>query len=260
MLHQAQYDHITVTLSLVQCEEKSLNNMKKILVLNNILHEKLGLIEDLLKEKNYAFDVLELTDKSLFPDPANYAAVVVLGGPDSANDQTVKMINEINFVRRVVELKIPYLGICLGMQVLVKAGGGKVMKNAVKEIGFFDSAGDPFVINLTPAGKKDILFKNLIDEFPVFQLHGETVELTEDMTLLGIGDSCLNQVVRVGENAYGIQCHFELTEKMFKKWLVEDDDLKEMDHKALKATFKELEEAYLATGRTLFSNFLSLLQ
>lgn len=234
--------------------------MKKILVFNNIPHEELGLIEVILKEKNIVFDVVHLNNKVVLPPITEYAALVVLGGPDSANDTTPKMLREILYVQQALSLTIPYLGICLGLQVLVKAAGGTVRKNAIKEIGFFDPAGDPFVINLTKDGKQDIIFKGLTDDFPVFQLHGETVDLTENMTLLGIGDTCMNQVVKVGSNAYGIQCHFELTEKMFKKWLVEDDDLKQMNHKELLATFKELEQEYIKTGKILFTNFLSLIE
>ena len=113
-------------------------------------------------------------------------------------------------------------GICLGLQTLVKAAGGRIIKSPVRETGFLDPEGSHFTTELTAAGKQDPLFEGLDHSFKVFHLHGETVELTDSITLLSTGKFCRNQIVRVGKNAYGIQCHFELTPEMLETWMNED--------------------------------------
>ncbi len=230
----------------------------KILIVQNITREGPGIIEGLLKERNINYTLIDLNKGQAFPSPKDYSALVVLGGPDSANDPTLKMKSELQRIKKALSLNIPYLGICLGLQTLVKAAGGKVVKSPVKEVGFKGPNGKPFIISLTTEGKKDPLFKGLGDNLPVFQLHGETVELTPEMKLLGTGEFCQNQIVKVGANAYGLQCHFELTPKMFNLWLDQDDDLSRLDKKQLQNEFNSFLAEYTTTGRKLFHNFLRI--
>lgn len=231
---------------------------KRVLIAKNVTREGPGLFETVLKEKSIEYTVIDLEKGDNFPPINNYSAAVVLGGPDSANDETEKMKNELVHIREVVESNIPYLGVCLGLQTLVKATGGKVVKGSIKEIGFIDPEGNNFTVELTEMGKKDPLFESLGHRFNVFHLHGETVELTTDMELLGVGKFCRNQIVRVGTNAYGIQCHFELTPNMFETWINEDPDLLQLDQDELRANFEAIRNEYTRIGRRLFENFLKI--
>lgn len=231
---------------------------KEILIVKNISEEGPGLLEELLQERGIGYQVADLQQGELFPPVENFGAIVVLGGPDSANDCNEKMENELARIAEVIALQIPYLGICLGLQTLVKAAGGKVVKNPMKEIGFIDPDGNPFAVELTSEGKRDPMFEGLDHSFEVFHLHGETVELTAGCTLLGVGRLCPNQIVRVGPNAYGIQCHFELTAEMFGVWLNEDADLLLLDKEVLQAQFESIRVKYTHVGRQLFHNFLKL--
>jgi len=90
----------------------------------------------------------------------------------------------------------------------------------------------------------------------VFQLHGETVELEDGMTLLATGRGCMNQVVRVGRNAWGLQCHFEMTPPMFESWIGIDADLKAMNRDELLAEFEAISAEYAEIGRSIMRNFL----
>jgi len=186
---------------------------KKILIIKNITHENPGLLKSILNENNLQYDLIELDKGETFPNPLDYSALIVLGGPDSANDNTLKMTNELQKIKNAIDSKIPYLGICLGLQTLVKANGGKVIKNDVKEIGFRDPENNFFNINLTDEGKIDPIFKGFNSPLKLFHLHGETVSLGPDMTLLATGKYCKNQVVKVGSNAYGLQGNFELPKR-----------------------------------------------
>lgn len=142
------------------------------------------------------------------------------------------------------------------MQLLVKAFGGQVVKSEEPEIGFYSPNGKQYSIELCAAGQIDQLFAGLQSPFPVFQLHGETVVITKSMTLLGVGDICKNQIVKVGSRAYGIQCHFELTDELFDMWCREDADLMALDSVGLRRDFDSIKAIYISTGKTLMNNFI----
>lgn len=231
---------------------------KEILLVKNLTREGPGLLEEVLKEHGVGYKIIDLHQGHNFPPVGNYGAIVVHGGPDSANDQNEKMENELTRIREAITANIPYLGICLGLQTLVKAAGGQVVKSSVKEVGFIDPEGNNFTVELTDEGKKDPLFEALNDSFNVFHLHGETVELTDDMVLLAAGKFCQNQIIKIGLNAYGIQCHFELTPEMFETWINEDPDLLQLDKKVLRANFEAVKVKYTQVGRQLFQNFLKI--
>ncbi|ORC34583.1 glutamine amidotransferase [Marispirochaeta aestuarii] len=231
---------------------------KEILIVKNISREGPGLLEEVIKECGIAYTIIDLDQGQNFPPVENFGAVVVLGGPDSANDTSEKMKSELARIREAIESNIPYLGICLGLQTLVKAAGGTIIISPTREVGFIDPEGRNFTTELTAEGKRDPLFDGLDHSFKVFHLHGETVELTNDMTLLSVGKFCRNQVVKVGKNAYGMQCHFELTPEMIETWINEDPDLLLLDKKQLKENFAAIQDDYRRTGQTLFNNFLQI--
>ena len=231
---------------------------KEILILKNMLREGAGLLEDIIAENNLRTRVVELSLGETAGPVEDYGAVIVFGGNDSANDASPKMLGELALIRKVLAEGIPYLGICLGLQTLVKAAGGEVVKCKTPEAGFREENGEFFKINLTEEGRSDPLFKGLNDHLIVFQLHGETVVLTEWMKLLASGRTCLNQVVRAAPSAYGIQCHFELNEEMFGSWINEDPDLVRIGEDQLRKDFDYLKDGYFRTGRTLLVNFLRI--
>jgi len=231
---------------------------KPFLIVKNITREGPGLLEEVLIRQNIPYALVDLDNGEAFPSPKDYAALVVLGGPDSANDQTEKITAELDKIREALAAGIPYLGICLGLQLLVKAAGGHVVKNHVPEIGFRDPNHKRFTVDLTPVGSTDPLFAGLKSPFQVFHLHGETVELTPDMLLLGTGQFCQHQIVKAGANAYGIQCHFELTPEMFDCWITEDPDLKQLDTAGLREDFRAIQADYRHTGIQLLQNFIKV--
>lgn len=231
---------------------------KEILIVKNNTEEGLGLLEELLIERSIPYHIVDLQKGEHFPEVVNYKAVVVLGGPDSANDENEKMAIEQQRIREILQARIPYLGICLGLQTLVRAAGGKVVKSPVKEVGFRGPDGNYFTVELTAEGNNDRLFNQLGKCFQVFHLHGETVELTSEMTLLATGRFCNHQIVKIGLNAYGIQCHFELTPSMFESWISEDPDLLLLDKQSLRADLESIKDQYTQVGRQLLKNFLEI--
>ncbi|MBN2763295.1 MAG: type 1 glutamine amidotransferase [Bacteroidales bacterium] len=231
---------------------------RPILILKNVPRENPGLIEILLKEYSLKYQIVDFDNSTVIENIENYSALIVLGGPDSANDLTLKMQNELLLIRKALQSHIPYLGICLGLQTLVKAMGGTVQKCHTNEAGFRDPENKYFKVKLTSEGRKDSLFKKLPDYLTAFQLHGETVELSPQMTLLAAGDFCKNQIVKIGKTAYGIQSHFELTNDLLESWITEDSDLQKLQAEQLRSDFETIKAEYQNTGRQLFYNFLTI--
>lgn len=231
---------------------------KSLLIIKNISHEAPGLIETVLLEQKITSHTVDLSAGEHFPDPRSFSAIIVLGGPQSANDITPSMQMQLHKIKVIIEEGLPFLGICLGMQALVKAGGGNVIKCQTKEIGFTDPEGEEYRMELTETGKADPLFYGLSESIRVFQLHGESVELADDMMLLASGRLCPIQAVKAGEKAYGLQCHAEMTLSMFLSWLALDADLKSMDRTALIEQFESFRHEYTATGIQLINNFLRI--
>ena len=231
--------------------------MKKILVIQNITRESPGLIGEILNKRNYEFDILDI-NKEDFPEPSKYDAIFVLGGPDSANDKTPKMTNEIKRIKEILDAEIPYFGVCLGMQILVKAAGGVVCPNPVSEVGCKDDDGAYYEVSLTEDGRSDPIFEGIRSPFKIFQLHGETVRLKNGIKLLGNGTRCTNQVVKIGKNAYGIQGHLEVTESMLIRWLSEDSMFDKYDKNSIMRDFKSIKDEYHNNGIKLINNFLGL--
>ncbi len=236
-----------------------------VLIVKNIEHEGPGLLQPMLDEYSITSDVIESPEDC--PSPVDYRAMLVYGGSDSANDDTPKMRTELTRIREALDHRIPYLGICLGMQALVKAdqgvvlkaGASKMVEDDQKEVGFIDSEGKNYEIELHRNGKDDPLFTGLPRVSKVFQLHGETVLLKESgQFMLAMGKFCLMQAVRIGTNAYGIQSHFELTPEMLDRWATEDPDLQPIGQATLRKQFAEIKDEYTKTGQRLFKNFLKI--
>jgi GMP synthase (glutamine-hydrolysing) len=229
-----------------------------LLIVQNISHEGPGLLEGLLNEYEIAFERYDLSKGESIPDPSGYAGMVVLGGPQSANDPSAEIIGELEVIRKALVAGVPYLGICLGLQLLVKAAGGCVVKCHQKEIGFREPDGEAFMVELTAEGRLDRLFRGIRERLRVFQLHGETVVPLESMSVLATGCGCKNQVLRIGSNAWGLQCHFEMTPAMFESWIGIDHDLRAMNRAELLAEFDAIGKEYADTGRAILLNFLEI--
>lgn len=229
-----------------------------VLILKNELHEGPGLLEDVLREHALERHIVDLQAGDTIPSPLGYSALIVLGGVDSANDQTDRMIGELARIREAIEAGIPYFGVCLGLQTLVKAAGGTVRKNETREVGFRDPDGAFFTVKQTAESKADPLMRDLPDVLPMFHLHGETVELMPEMTLLASGKWCRNQIVRVAPRQYGMQGHLELTDAMFADWYEKNSWLAACDQEQLQKDWKERKRALQGTLRTLFGNFLTI--
>ena len=183
--------------------------MKKVLY---VLHQKTSVAGDIgnkFKDRGYLEEIIRppLGDR-LPEDLSNYSAIVIFGGPMSVNDDDQFIKDEIEWMEKVIKSKIPFLGICLGAQILAKYLGCDVVKNEkdLAEIGFYE---------IKPVGEGDNIFKN---QNVFYQFHTEGFELPEGCQLLARGEIFKNQAFRY-ENCYALQFHPEVNLSVHLRWL-----------------------------------------
>ncbi len=179
---------------------------RSLLVLRHEAFEHLGYFEEVLRDRNISFYYRDLGDPL---DIGSHAGVIVMGGPQSANDQ--EMADELRFIQQALDAKIPVLGICLGAQLIAKALGADVYRNDEKEIGwapvYFDAA-----------AAADPIFGRLPSPSMFFHWHSETFTLPGGAVSLAYSDKCRQQAFRFHEAVYGIQFHPEITPEMIVDW------------------------------------------
>lgn len=190
----------------------------KFVVLQHIACEGLGLWEECCREAGIALEVVDLPGNGSLPPRGSFHAVISLGGPMNVYEEAAHpfLALEDGFIRQAVADGVPFLGICLGGQLLAKAVGGRVVKNPVKEIGWY-----PVVLD--PEGRRDPLFAGLADSFTVFQWHGDTFSIPKGAVRLATAAACENQAFRFGFGgaAYALQFHLEVTPPMLAEWVRE---------------------------------------
>ena len=184
------------------------------------------------------------------PDLRDVTALIVLGGSMGANDDASHpFLYDLKiFIRQVVDAEKPYLGICLGGQLLAAALGARVESNRWEELGTLP-------VTLTDAARGDLLLAGLPQTFATFQWHHDSFDLPEGAVLLASSPMCHHQAFRCGTSAWGAQFHPEATEQIIRDWCSWDpatavrvDDLLEV--------FSAGESRYRETSLQLMKNFL----
>jgi GMP synthase (glutamine-hydrolysing) len=179
---------------------------RSLLVLRHEPFEHLGNFERVLRDRHISFTYSDLGDVL---DLGTYDGMIVMGGPQSANDQ--EMAGELHFIQQALDTKTPVLGICLGAQLIAKALGAHVYRNPEKEIGWAP-------VYLTDAGGGDPVFSRLPSPGMFFHWHSETFMLPPGAVSLAYSDKCRQQAFRFHDTVYGIQFHPEITPEMIVDW------------------------------------------
>jgi GMP synthase-like glutamine amidotransferase len=197
-----------------------------VVVFRHVPFEDLGLIRAPLDERGISIEYADLYRQGApVPGITQSAGLIFMGGPMSANDDLPYLRQELQLIAQAVERRQPVLGVCLGAQLIAKALGAKVYRNAVKEVGWFD-------IHLTETGARDALFAGLGPAETVFHWHGETFDLPPGAAWLAYSAACRNQAFRAAAGVYGLQFHLEVTPQMIGDWCAQDancGDVRELD-------------------------------
>jgi GMP synthase (glutamine-hydrolysing) len=171
-----------------------------------------GTLSDVLKAGHIEVELLKPFKGDPVPEKLG-DGLIVLGGPMGVYEEKdfPWMTAELAAIRKCLDSSLPVLGICLGSQMLAHAAGGQVFRGAQPEVGWYP-------IEMTPEGHLDPLFLGVPPRFEAFHWHGDTFTLPSNAVRLAGSRLYPNQIYRVGQNAYGLQCHLEVTEEMVKSW------------------------------------------
>lgn len=236
--------------------------MDPILLVRNDAYESFGVAPGALASAGVDLVTVDATrPDSQLPTLDRVAAVVMFGGtaniPRAEDHPYLARVRDL--AREALDREIPYLGLCLGSQLLAWACGVPVVRGPVREVGF-----EP--VRRTPEAKADPLLSFLEEEEIVLQWHEDTHELPDQATLLVTGDRVPVQGYRVGELAWGLQFHAEVDAWELEWWLgIADAELdlagtwgKSADE--IRAEAREHMARQEERGRELFRRFADLVR
>jgi len=184
-----------------------------------VLHQETstpGRLGRLVQERGHALDIRRPCLGDPLPETlARHAGAVVFGGPMSANDDLDFLRREIDWIGVALRENKPYLGLCLGAQMLARHLGARVYPHPEgrAEIGYYP---------LLPTPDGLAFSAELRASWPghVYHWHREGFDCPRGATELARGDDFPVQAVRVGTRAFGLQFHPEVTHAMLCRWTV----------------------------------------
>jgi GMP synthase (glutamine-hydrolysing) len=226
---------------------------KSILVIKHVEQEGPGMLGTFLEDAGWPIETLELWRGEALPESLGHvAAVIMLGGPMNVYEEEAYpfLKDEDRLIKQVLKEEIPFLGICLGAQLLAKACGARVMKATQQEIGWYGVA-------LTAEGLRDRLFRGVVSPLTVFQWHGDTFDVPEGGKLLCRSDVVPNQAFKVGSCAYGLQFHVEASQEMVEAWMRGETSV---DSQGIMKQGLALSQTVEVQATAIFSNFKRLVE
>ena len=231
----------------------------KFLILQHINIEHPGIFLNYMKEDQIKIDTVELDEGEKIPKLDSYDAMIVMGGPmDTWQEEAYPWLKiEKENIHNFVKIKKkPYLGLCLGAQLLSEAIGGKVRKMKTPEIG---------VLNVSINDNQSI-FNGLDKNLKALQWHSyEVYDLPSHTKLLASSPACNVQAFS-SEKAFGLQFHVEQTNETVPQWACVPEYKSALENtlgqNALDKFKKDVEEnlnTFNKSARIIYKNFKKII-
>ena len=174
-----------------------------------------GVFAEEMEARGVHLDEWRLSERGAGPprEIADYDAVLTFGGAMHADqeDRHPWLRFEKDFLAAMLDDGMPVLAVCLGCQLLAEAGGGSARRAREPEIGWFE-------IEVTDEGAADPVIGPLAPRFTGFQWHSYEAVPPEGAAVLARSPVCA-QAYRIGERAWGIQFHAEVTATGVSHWI-----------------------------------------
>lgn len=234
----------------------------RLLVFQHIACEHPGALRQFLREDGVRWDAVELDAGEIIPRIEDYDVLWVMGGPMDVWDleDCPWLVDEKHAIRRWVrELNRPFLGVCLGHQLLADALGGTCGPQRPPEVGILE-------VELTEKGRADPIFTGMAARQRCLQWHSVRVaQMPDSATALAASNICPVQAMRIGDRAYSMQYHVELESDTIPNWgrvpAYEAALEQTRGPGALSALAKEAEplmEEFVGNARKLYRNFMTI--
>ena len=210
-----------------------------------------------MRERGVELEEWTLSERGSAPprEIAEYDAVLTFGGAMHADqeDRHPWLRFERDFLAAMLDDGMPILAVCLGCQLLAEAAGGSARRTSEPEIGWHEVA-------VTEEAASDPVIGALAPRFTAFQWHSYEAVPPEGATVLARSPVC-SQAYRIGERAWGIQFHAEVTPADASKWIADyrsDEDAIRIgvDAEALRAETDRKIADWNRLGRQLCGRFL----
>ena len=239
----------------------------KILVLQHIKIEDPGFIKDLMIDDGFKITTVELDEGEKIPkDLSKFDAMFCMGGPmDTWMEKDYPwLVDEKKKIKEfVVKLKKPYLGFCLGCQLLGEVIGGSVVRSRPSEIGILD-------INFIDNKKDDKIFSSFPDRIKSLQWHSyevQNLETNNDVKLIASSNVTKYQIFKYQNHAYGIQFHIEIKDSTVNEWGCVPEYKEALENQLGKGALKKFDNLAKVNmadmnkySRILYENFKKLAQ
>ena len=107
--------------------------------LQHVSFEDLGNIGVWAKEKGHSMTGTKLFANEVLPEMEEFDWLVIMGGPMNIYEEQEFpwLLKEKRFIAEAIRQNKTVIGVCLGAQLIADVIGGKVVKNPVREIGWF---------------------------------------------------------------------------------------------------------------------------
>jgi len=224
-----------------------------LVVVQNDPEVPLAAYEGELRDEGEVFSIVRPFAGEPLPAVAGAGAAIVLGGAmgvhDTARHPYLAEVKE--FIGGCVRREIPFLGICLGGQLLADVLGAQVLSGQRGEKGCLP-------VTLTAAGEADPLFAGFDGAFTTFQWHDDTFDIPPGGVLLASSPACPHQAFRVGLRTYGTQFHPEVDPATVEAW-VRASDLPGAEGEEILAGFTRNHDRHLLASRRILANFLAMI-
>lgn len=234
----------------------------RLLVFQHARSEHPGSLRTFLEEDGITWDAIELDEGERIPDLDGYDMLWVMGGPMDVWDVVEHpwLVDEKRAIRKwVQDYRRPFLGFCLGHQLLADALGGTCGPARQPEIGILD-------ITLNDAGVSDPIFSGLPRQQRCLQWHSvEVAQPPEGAVVLASSQKCGVQAMRIGSNVWSMQYHLEIEDDTVEEWCAipayEEALQKNLGPEGINRMRSEAArymDELNASSRTFYSNFMRI--